>query len=147
MKVQWDETLGGKIMSLRIHSGAYDRSKYKGLRVLESLSDQWVSSRAVILFSDCSFYSVARLLSRWAEWEYILRRPCLKWNSGDFEYKLAQRGKDWLNWAKQGLPNAPIFEAELQAWWKLTSPLAAQLLSGKFKDCVAFVNSHHSRIN
>ena len=134
-------------MSLKLHFGIYDKTKYKGLRVLEDLPDQWVTSRAVILFSDSSFYSVARLLSRWTEKEYILRRPCLKWGSGDFEYKLAQRGKDWLTWAKQGLPNAPAFEAELQAWWKMTKPVAHELLTGKFKDCVVFVNSHHSRIN
>lgn len=133
-------------MSLRIHGGIYDKTKYKGLRVIESSSDQWVSSRAVILFSGAPFYSVARLLYHWTECEYVLRRPCLKWGSGDFEYKLGQRGKDWLTWAKKGLPNAPAFESEQQAWRKLTKPVAHELLTGKFKDCVVFVNSHHSRI-
>ncbi len=132
-------------MSLRIHGGIYDRTKYKGLRVLESSSDQWVSSRAVILFSGAPFYSVARLLYHWTECEYVLRRPCLKWRSGDFEYKLGQRGKDWLNWSRRELPNAQLFEDELMAWWKFINPVANELLKGRFKEYVTFINSHHSR--
>jgi len=134
-------------MSSKIHFGIYGRTKYKGFRVLESLDGQWVSSRAVILFSDSSFYSIARLLSHWTECEYVLRRPYLNWGSGDYQYKLSQHGKDWLIWAKHELPNAPAFEAELQAWWKLTNPVAKELLSGKFKDCVAFINLHHLKRN
>ena len=132
-------------MSLRIHLGRYDKTKFKCLRVLESSSDQWVSSKAVISFSDAPFYSVARLLYHWTECQYVLRRPCLRWGTGDFEYKLGQRGKDWLNWSRRELPNAPLFEDELLAWRKFINPVENELLKGTFKECVTFINSHHSR--
>jgi hypothetical protein len=131
---------------LSSRKGKYDQTKFKALAVLDAFGDVWVPSRLLILNTGAPYYSTARLLYRWTGFEYVKRRLSrLPIGSGDFEYKLQKRGKNWLAAAREQLPSAAQFDRELQLWWVILKPEIQRLMDGKFVDAVNWLDENYKR--
>lgn len=134
-------------MKFEQHRGIYGRTRFKMLRVLEALPDQWVSSRNLILNTGAPFLSTQSSLMRWSRWGYVERRPCrLSFGYGDYEYRLTNEGRRFLDLARAKLRNAGIFERELEAWWLMLAPEIDRLIQGTYKEAQKYLNENYQRV-
>ena len=123
-------------IKLKDRKGRYDRSKYKILTMLDLHAWQkeyYIGCRRLVLETGIPYRSLQTLLKRWCGWGYVKRRRALN-GQGEFEYRILHDGRDWLEYARQNLPNAKIFNYELALWQKIVYPRKEQLDKMKFND-------------
>lgn len=129
------------VRSLRERTGIYGKAKLRAFAVLENRD--WMTSRELILLSGLPYHSISKLLSKWVGFGYLERHLSYKFGTGDYEYRLLSRGRDWLEVARRDLPAAKRFEAELRQWQVTIMPRLKILLDGKFKDVLAILEVKH----
>lgn len=123
---------------LEVKRGKYGKAKYKAFTVMLA-EKRPLSSRELVALSGLSYYSLARLLPWWFQIGYVERSICCISNRGDYCYEITSKAQAWLLLARQELPNASIFELELQSWQEyLVLRISYQaLLDMKFNDFTA----------
>jgi hypothetical protein len=73
-------------------------------------SGRWFTARELHLILGLPLHSLRTHLKRWYDWGRILRRQ-----RGVYEYRIALKGKDWLERWQMFMPLERWFE-EIEAW-------------------------------
>lgn len=123
------------VKSLRDRRGKYGMAKVKAFTVLTR--KEWTSSRELVVRTGLSYGSLTRLLGRWVSWDYVERRLSLRFGIGTYEYRLAVRGRGWLDAATRDLPNYALFRRELDDWEGRIGPMLPSLMAGSFRDVLS----------
>lgn len=96
--------------SVATFNGRHNSVKSKALLCLFSL-DRPVGLSELTNYTGCNYYSLATLLTRWCEWQYVLAYGF----RGSYTYKIAARGKRFLQLLADIRPDKlDIYKRELR---------------------------------
>jgi len=132
--------------SLSERYGAYNRSKIKLLTILSWASNEdngqfsYIPLKRIVILSGISYYSVGKLLKRYASMGYIDRLLCPSYTSlvseGWSAYKLTPKGYMWLESAINLMPQGAQFQQEVELRYDKVQGKVDKLVRMKFNDMI-----------